>query len=251
MEKNCSIGEGRAFHGCMRALAIVLACGCNHLPVTTAAAATAAPVPREPSRPALVVPEETMQFQVTFRGITVGQVQTAIGKEGVVDGHRAVIIKSAAKSIGFIALIGTMRWELETTLDLDRGVPLHTHEEAWAELAGEKEHDDTRHDWQDGDDTQDLHSAIGTLRGWEPAPNAEREIRIGLGGSHFPLTIGPAGRGIIGGRPALRFAGIAEQVSHFTIWLSDDTARVPLAAETETPLGTVGVELTDYGELRH
>ena len=251
MEKICSIGEGRAFHGCMRALAILLACGCNHLPVTTAAAATAAPATREPSRPALVVPEETMQFQVTFRGIAVGQVQTAIGKEGVVDGHRVVIIKSAAKSIGFIALIGTMRWELETTLDLDRGVPLHTHEEAWAELAGEKEHDDDKHDWHEGDDLHDLHSAIGMLRGWEPAPNAEREVQIALGSSHFSLTIGPAGRGIVVGRPALRFAGVAQQVSHFTIWLSDDTARVPLAAETETPLGTVGVELTDYGELRH
>jgi len=235
----------------MRALLLLVACGCNHLPVTTAAAATAAPVTREPSRPALVVPEETMQFQVTFRGITVAQVQTAIGKEGFVDGHRAVIIKSAGKSAGFVALIGTMRWELETTLDLERGVPLHTHEEAWAEMAGEKEHDDSRHDWQDGDDTHDLHSAIGTLRGWEPAPKDKREVRIGLGGGHFSLEIWPAGRGIVGGRPALRFDGIAAHESHFTIWLSDDTARVPLAAETETPLGAVAVELTDYGELRH
>ncbi|HEY6036021.1 MAG TPA: DUF3108 domain-containing protein [Kofleriaceae bacterium] len=236
----------------MRALVLLAACGCNHLPVTTAAAATSAPVAaaREPSRPALVVPEETMQFQVTFRGITVAQVQTAIGKEGIVDGHRAVIIKSAGKSAGFIALIGTMRWELETTLDLDRGVPLHSHEEAWAEMAGQKEHDDDQRDWHDGDDLHDLHSAIGTLRGWEPGPNDEREVRIGLGGSHFSLTIGPAGRGVVGGRPALRFAGLAQGAEHFTIWLSDDTARVPLAAETETPLGTVAVELTDYGQLR-
>jgi len=252
MEKICSIGERRAFYARMRALFVLAACGCNHLPVTTAAAATAAPVaaPREPSRPARVVPEETMQFQVTFRGSTVAQVQTAIGKEGFVDGHRAVIIKSAGKSAGFIALIGTMKWQLETTLDLDRGVPLHSHEEAWAEMAGEKEHDDAEHDWHDGDDRHDLHSAIGTLRGWEPGPKDKRDVQIGLGGGHFSVEIWPAGRGIVGGRPALRFAGIAAEESHFTIWLSDDTARVPLAAETETPLGTVAVELTDYGQLR-
>src|SRR6185312_8633786 len=129
MEKICSIGEGRAFHIRMRALAIVVLCSCNHLPVSTASAATAPTSKVEPSLPALVVPQETMQFQITFRGITVAQVQTAIGKEGVVDGHRAVIIKSAGKSTGFIALLGSVRWELETTLDLDRGVPLHSHEE--------------------------------------------------------------------------------------------------------------------------
>lgn len=253
MEKICSIGEGRALYARMRAFAVTmvcLACGCNHLPVSTASAAAAPTSKVEPSLPALVVPEETMQFRITFRGITVAQVQTAIGKEGFVDGHRAVIIKSAGKSAGFIALLGSMRWELETTLDLDRGVPLHSHEEAWAEMAGQKEHDDASHDWHEGDTLHDLHSAICTLRGWQPGPKDSREVRIGLGGGHFSLTIAPAGRGIVGGRPALRYDGIAAEESHFTIWLSDDTARVPLAAETETPLGAVAVELTDYGELR-
>ncbi|HET9988328.1 MAG TPA: DUF3108 domain-containing protein [Kofleriaceae bacterium] len=235
----------------MRALAIVLVCGCNHLPVTTASAATAAPTPvHEPSLPALVVPQETMQFRITFRGITVAQVQTAIGKEGVVDGHRAVIIKSAGKSAGFVALLGSVRWELETTLDLDRGVPLHSHEESWAELANQHEHDEDRHDWQEGDTRLDLHSAIGTLRGWEPAANEQREVHMQLGGGHFSLTIWRAGHGIVGGRPALRYDGVAAHESHFTIWLSDDAARVPLAAETETPLGGVAIELTDYGQLR-
>jgi hypothetical protein len=250
MEKICSIGEGRALYARMRALAIVLVCGCNHLPVSTAAAASAPTSKVEPSVPALVVPQETMQFQITFRGITVAQVQTAIGREGVVDGHRAVIIKSAGKSAGFIALLGSMRWELETTLDLDRGVPLHSHEEAWAEMAGQKEHDDDRHDWHEGDTRHDLHSAICTLRGWQGAPKDSREVQIGLGGGHFSLEIARAGRGIVVGRPAVRYDGIAAGESHFSIWLSDDAARVPLAAETETPLGGVAVELTDYGQLR-
>jgi hypothetical protein len=118
-------------------------------------------------------------------------------------------------------------------------------------MAGQKEHDDDRHDWHEGDTRHDLHSAICTLRGWQPGPKDSREVRIGLGGGHFSLTIGPAGHGIVGGRPALRFDSIAAEESHFTIWLSDDTARVPLAAETETPLGTVAVQLTDYGELRN
>ena len=146
-----------------------------------------------------------------------------------------MIIKSAGKSAGFVALLGSMRWELETTLDLDRGVPLHSHEEAWAEMAGKKEHDDDRHDWHEGDTRHDLHSAICTLRGWQGAPKESREVRIGLGGGHFSLTIERAGRGVVGGRPAVRYDGIAAEESHFSIWLSDDAARVRSQAMISRP----------------
>src|ERR1700710_293939 len=117
MEKICSSVEGRAFNARMRVLAIVLigglVCGCNHLPVSTAAAASAPTFKVEPSLPALVVPQETIEFQITFRGITVAEVQHASGMEGFVDGHRAVIIKSAGKSAAFVALLGSIRCELE------------------------------------------------------------------------------------------------------------------------------------------
>jgi hypothetical protein len=248
MEKICSIGEGRAFTKGMRALLIVAACGCNHLPVSTAAAATAAP--REPTVPMLLVPQETMEFAVTFRGMKIATVQTAIGKAGWVEGKRAIIVKSRGKTDGLIALLGDLRWELESTIDLDRGYPLHDHEEAWAELAGEKNHDDDSHDWTADDDRHDLHSAIGTLRGWHPTPGEEREVRVHLGGSSFGVTVAQAGRARLVDRPALRYDGVANGDHKFSIWISDDASRVPLASQTETELGTVAVELVDYGALR-
>jgi hypothetical protein len=36
------------------------------------------------------------------------------------------------------------------------------------------------------------------------------------------------------------------QAPPFSIWVSDDAARVPLAFQADTPLGAIGVELVDY-----
>jgi hypothetical protein len=248
MEKNCSIGERRAFRSVMRGLLVLMACGCNHLPITTASAATAAApiVAVEPSVPVFVVPDETMSFVITFRGIQVANVQTAIGKPGWVDGKHAVIIKSLGRTEGFVALIGTMRWELESTIDLDRGNPITDHEEAWAELAGEKQQHDDHHGKFENDD-HDVHSAIGTLRGWHGGPKEHRNVRMQLGGGHFPIDIWPAGRDVVSGRPALRLDGTADGDVHFSIWLSDDAARVPLLCSTETEFGTIAVKLVEYG----
>ena len=226
----------------------MMACGCNHLPLTTASAATA-PEPSaiaEPSVPMFVVPDETMSFVITFRGIQVANVQTAIGEPGWVEGKRAVIIKSLGRTEGLIALMGDLRWELESTIDLDLGIPITDHEEAWAELAGEKHHDD-KHGSFGESDHHDVHSAIGTLRGWHGAANEHRKVRMQLGGGHVPIDIWAAGREVVSGRPALRFDGIADRDVHFSIWLSDDAARVPLLCSTETEVGTIAVKLVEYG----
>jgi Protein of unknown function (DUF3108) len=244
MEKKCSIGERRAFSTVMRAILLMMACGCNHLPITAAGAAPA-PGPAEPSVPVFVVPDETMSFEITFRGIQVANVQTAIGKPGWVDGKRAVIIKSLGRTQGFVALIGDLRWELESTIDLDRGTPISDHEEAWTEFAGETHHEDKHGSFDDSE--HDVHSAIGTLRGWHGGPKQHRHVRMELGGGSFPIDIWPAGRERVSGRPALRFDGIAAHGAHFSIWLSDDAARVPLLCATETELGTIAVKLVEYG----
>ncbi|MEO8843814.1 MAG: DUF3108 domain-containing protein [Kofleriaceae bacterium] len=229
----------------MRAVLLMVACGCNHLPITAASAASLPEPVAEPSVPAFVVPDETMSFVITFRGIQVANVQTAIGKPGWVDGRRAVIIKSLGRTEGFVGLIGDLRWELESTIDLDRGVPISDHEEAWAEFAGEKHHDDHHGTFDDSD--HDVHSAISTLRGWHGGPKQHRNVRMQLGGGHFPIDIWRAGREVVFGRPALRFDGTADGDVHFSIWLSDDAARVPLLCSTETELGTIAVRLVEYG----
>ena len=223
----------------------MLACGCNHLPVSAAAAAP--PADHEKSVPLFVVPDETMSFAVSFRGIQVANVQTAIGKPGWVDGKHAVIIKSLGHTEGLIALLGDLRWELESTVDLDRGTPISDHEEAWADLAGKKDHDDHHGSFDRDDPSHDIHSAICTLRGWHGAPSEHRNIHMELGGGHFPIEIWAAAHERVSGRLAVRYDGLAEGKVKFSIWLSDDAARVPLLCSTETEVGTISVKLVEYG----
>jgi hypothetical protein len=132
----------------MRALGWLIVCGCNAVPVASSAVATA-PKPPQPA-PAdepkiFAVPDELMEFGVSLRGIHVGVVQTAIGRPGMVDGHRELIVKSRGKTDGFAALIGDLKWELESTIDLDASLPLTSHEQAWIDFAGDKQHEDHTH----------------------------------------------------------------------------------------------------------
>src|SRR5947208_10435989 len=145
----------------MRALALVVLAGCTGVK----------PVQRRTHAAPLqgavtVVPGESMEFEVSLRGIKVGRVQTAIGWPGTLDGHRAVIIRSRGKTEGLLALIGDITWELTSTIDLDSGQAVTSIEEAWVEFAGEKHHE--RQPARDGE--RDIHATVGAVRGWHSNP---------------------------------------------------------------------------------
>jgi hypothetical protein len=197
----------------------------------------------------LAVPDETMEFRASLRGIHVGVVQTAIGRPGWVDGRRAIIVRSRAKSEGLAALLGEISWELQSTIDLEGGFPIEDREEAWIDLAGQREHHADAHTWSGRDDRHDVHSAIGVLRGWQADHGERATVRMTLGGGHFQLAVWNAGRELVSDRPAVRYDGSVvgmRQAPPFSIWVSDDAARVPLAFQADTPLGAIGVELVDY-----
>ena len=235
------IGAARAFTiSSMRALPWLAVCACNHIPVAPpvpalATSATAATP--------FAVPDEAMEFRVSLRGITVGLVQTAIGQPGWVDGKRAIIARSRGKSDGLAALLGDITWELQTTVDLGDGLPIEDREEAWVAFAGEQEHHVETHA-ADGD--HDVHSIIGEMRGWTFLPDTRREARVRLGGAHLPVVVWPAAKELVADKPAIRYDGRVRDQLPFELWISDDAAHVPLAFRTDTPLGEVAVELTDY-----
>ena len=47
---------------------------------------------------------------------------------------------------------------LQTTIDLDAGFPIEDREDAWVELAGEREHHGEGHTWDPEDPQHDAHS---------------------------------------------------------------------------------------------
>jgi len=224
----------------MRTLLFAAACGCNHVPLAAPPAAGAATT--DAPGHAFAVPDETMEFRASLRGITLGYFTTAVGRPGWIDQRHAIIVRSAGHSDGVASLLGDIRYELQTTVDLDAGFPISDREEAWVEFAGQHEHQ-TGH--YAGDHQHDPHSFAGMLRGWHSEPGNRTEARIGVGGGHFSVELWHAKTEVVAGKPAIRYDGRTHRAP-FSIWISDDTARVPLAFRAESPLGTVAVDLVDY-----
>jgi len=226
----------------MRALAVVVVAGCTGVPRAAPPQTRATPLVGA----VLAVPGETMEFKVALRGITVGLVQTAVGSPGVFEERRAINVRSRGKTDGLLQLLGDLTWELDSTVDLERGVPIWDHEEARAELAGHAEHHDRRQHWDADDRHHDIHSAVASIRNWKSAPGQRTELEVEIGGARFPVTMWHVGRAMAAHQPAIRYDGVAADQFAFSAWISDDAARVPLRLAARTQWGEITVELVDY-----
>ena len=200
-----------------------------------------------PTRLGLVygVPGETMEYEFALRGIPVGRAVIAVGELGWIDGRRAMIVRGRGQSAGLAALLAEMVGEMTTTVDLDRGYVIRSHEETRMVFAGR-----TETETQDLGDEQahDVMSAVGAVRAWRSSPAQRAEISIRFGGSSIDGTLVDERHEFLPSaeRPAVKYTGAFEDEFHFTGWISDDTARVPLRFECETPIGSLTVELVDY-----
>jgi len=192
------------------------------------------------------VPGEAMEYQVALRGVTVGRVQVAVGRPGFVDGHRAIIVRSRGTSAGFLSLITNLRWELTTTLDMTSGLPIREVEESWLEEDGEPEHHRNEREW--GDRGFNLHAAAGALRGWHSRAGQRASFEVTIDQAEIDVELWEAAREYVASekQPAVRYDGIAREKYGFSVWISDDEARVPLHLRTDTKWGTVTVELVRY-----
>jgi hypothetical protein len=189
----------------------------------------------------LVVPGETMVFEISFRGLRVARVQVAVGQPGWVGGRRAIIVKSHGETDGLVAMLGGLDWLLETTIDLERGTPIESREHATITFRGKTENSDEHRT----DDTHTIHSAVTALRGWRSSPDQHGQIELRIADARISLDVHEAGRDFID-KPAVRYEGVARGKFPFKIWLSDDTARVPLRMQTSTKWGAIAIELVEY-----
>ncbi|MBA3452131.1 MAG: DUF3108 domain-containing protein [Deltaproteobacteria bacterium] len=196
-------------------------------------------------------PGETMEFLITLRGITVGRVQTAVGQPGLISGRQAIIVKSQAIGEGVIAIATDYRGELTTTLDLERGAPMSMRKEEWMVVLGKPDHNEHSQSWGITNDRHEAHSAAGLLRGWISRPGDRATFRLWFGGG-TEVTVVNSGRVLfpVGNRPAIRYDGTVGTEHPFTVWISDDTARVPLRMRAPTPLGVAEAELVHYDAPR-
>jgi len=228
----------------MRFCAVVVLVGCSQ-------GFANSPKPDAPATNGLAgqtfgVPGEAMEYQVALRGMTVGKVQVAVGKAGWVDGRPAIIVRSRGTSAGLVSLLSDLRWELTTTLDMATGVPIHELEETWFEDDGEPRHNHDDHDW-DGDG-YNVHAAAGAVRGWKSRVGQRSSFEVTIDHFDVHVEIWDAAREFLAAakQPAVRYDGIARDKWTFSVWISDDEARVPLLLRTGTKWGDVTVELVRY-----
>jgi hypothetical protein len=230
-----------------RWLAIVVVAGCAG--VTVPAPPTAAhPTTSAALATAFCVPGETMEFRVALRGVTVGLVQVAVGRAGWVEGRPSVILRSRGTSGGLLAVFTQLTWELTTTLDTARALPIENTEESTLVFNGKTEHERDTDRWSDGNDRHDLHSVASVLRGWRSRPGERAEITTKIGGAHIDAVVWDAGREFLASARsrAVRYDGLARSEYPFAIWVSDDGLRVPLRIAAATKWGQIEVQLVEY-----
>lgn len=222
-------------------LPVVLLAGCAR--ASASAPASLAVAEPAPLVMAHVIPGEAMEYEVALRGITIGRVVVAAGEIGRIEEQRAIVVRARGQSAGLAAIIGEVTWEMRTTLDLDRGYLIDSHEEMILVFAGQTEHES-----EDYHSSHDLLSAIGALRAWHSQPGATAKISAHVASAETTGTLVDAAHEYLGSaeRPAVRYAGVFDERFPVTTWISDDIARVPLRFECDTPLGRVTGELVEY-----
>lgn len=108
----------------------------------------------------------------------------------------------------------------------------------------------------EGADPHDLHSALGLLRAWRPRLGESAYFYVVLGRRLWRLDVMSVGPEVIqtGGVPQLthRIDGVAVRLwepaeiapRHLSLWLSEDSARVPLRMQTDSSFGEITMALT-------
>jgi len=188
------------------------------------------------------VPGEVIEYQVALRGMTVARVVVSVGQPGWTDGKRAIVMRAGGATAGLIDMIGQVRWELTTMLDLDTGAALRALEETSITVGGKTEHDrETRAK------RTNVHVAVGMLRAWRSQPGQPAVMNIDIADGYVDVVLWDAGRELHEGRPSIRYDGLAvDRKYRFSMWIADDTSRVPLALSTASKWGRITLDLVSY-----
>lgn len=200
--------------------------------------------------PVFAVPGEAMEYRVSLRGIVVGRMRVAIGEPGWTEGKRSIIVRTRGETDGVLTMLGKLAYELSTTIDLDRGLPIASREESWVELvAGNNEqHEEDTDRWSDNDAHHDAHSAVGRFRGWKSQLGERIELDVHVGGARLDVEAWHAVREYVPSAKAqaVRYDGVIAAEYAFSAWVSDDPSRVPLKFSTSSKWGAIVAELVTY-----
>ncbi len=189
---------------------------------------------------------EQIEYEMKLAGLTVGRFQIAVGNRGEIAGRPSVIVRSRANLAGAGTLLGDIAWDLTTTIDIESGFAIEQTESVTVDAPWREGHQESVKKWSIDERHHNAHSAAGVLRGWFTAQGANDAVEVSLFESLVPVTLADAARENVGDRPAVRYDGRLRSKFPFSVWVSDDTSRVPLRLRASTKVGNVEVDLVDY-----
>lgn len=264
----------------MRALvlAVVTACAGAEATPLTAQEPAAAP---EGKHELGLHPGETMTYDVQLAGVLVGEAQLAVGEIGVVDGRKAIVVKSRAATAGAAAMVKQISDESTTVIDVDTGQPIKVDmvaingdKKAVANVSFDgrmatvvyRRSEEARVQTLRFDARttvlHDMHTAMAAIRGWRAAPGTVRTVHLIGGRRLWKIDMKYVGEETIGSQVGNRRAIVLEGSSFrarrdltaeagkamrtFRVWLSDDADRVPLKCSAHTELGDIVMDLVEY-----
>jgi hypothetical protein len=232
------------------------------------------------------IPGEYMAWELSWRGITGGKTQLVVGQPGTVDGRAAIIIRSESRSDGVLAMFKHVRDDMITTIDLVTARPMRssgafefgTHGSRIKASKVEATFRDDGFDlvyrprdgreqrWSQqmpaGEIVYDTHSVLGVVRAWEPVAGEWAYFYAVSGRRLYRVEIAMAGREprrtVLGEFASIRIEGTATRLTRtlrpdktkpprrFTLWMSDDSERLPILIEARTEHGDVRAEMSAY-----
>lgn len=239
---------------------------------------------RLPVGPPLLTPGETMSYRLSLEGVDLATYDIAAGEITDLEGHRVITVQGHAKTRGIAAVVKTVDDSFTSWVDVETGRPRRwAVDEGTPDGSGRERTDahlDQRADgrvpvsvWVNGaplaesqkvtlDDLWDYNSFLVALRAWEAPKGTTIVSEVFRSRYMWHITMTIAGKEKLvtelGEFPTLRFDGRGYRLNRdgtrdtsfderaFSIWITDDSGRVPVLTKARTDYGNIELAIVDY-----
>lgn len=251
-----------------------------------AAAQPQAPDGKLHDGPPLVTPGEHMQYSLSLRGVDLATYDIGVGEVAALAGKQAIVVQGHARTTGLASFVAKIDDRATSWIDVANGHPLRFQVDEYASGSStDVEHTVIDLAGRDGDqvptnfhvnDTAgkdelqkvstpvvwDYNAFLIALRGWEGPVGSSLSLEVFRSRYVWHTEVKIAGKEPLvtklGELPTLRIEGRtykldrkgaranADEERQFTMWISDDDGRVPLAIRATTDYGDLKMDIIDY-----
>jgi hypothetical protein len=260
----------------------IAACGSKQAePIAPSGGTTA----KLPDGPPYVTPGERISYKLSLGGMNLATYEVGVGDVQEVDGRKAVIVQSRAKSQGLVSMVAYLDTTFTSWIDAGNGRPLRwTVEERNAEgqiIEGA----DAQLTKRKGDqlpvdvvvlgkqpavemqkvtmpEIWDYNALVIAFRAWEAKKGSSATVEVLRSMYLWHVTVIVRGEENVvtelGDFPAVRIDGLSYRLKrdgtrdtgaperNFSLWISNDDGRVPLQSTAQTDYGDIKMTLVDY-----